>query len=874
MLNLITLFSHRKWLRLTQLIKLVVMVAAVLCMWQLGYSPALADDPPLVYVVNANGHSVSIINSVNHTLVATASFGTRGSFLTGYDVAISPKSPWGFVTNFNYNSVSVFDTGSLIAVSYVTVGISPTRLLLDPTGNRLYVANFGSNNVSMINLSPGFTATIPVGQAPFGLVMNGDGTRLYVSNSGSHNVSEIDTSSNKVVTTLPVGQIPGDMAWANELLYVVNRGSNNVSVIDLSSQTTVATITVGSGPRDLVLSPDGRRMYVANSDENTITVIDMVNNYTPVATVTVGAFPRSVAITPDGQWVYVANVMSHTVSVIDTTNNTVATTVNVGKNPIAVRVATPVRKAPFDPKVDGFGFANYQASTVAPYTTTMNALGLRTIFGNQVCASKVNNSDGSCTLTPAAEKWQAWANGLLKDGYCEGMATLSSLYYAGLFSPQTYNVTRTVDISLENNTRLQDSMAGWQTKALVKNPLLPVIKSSPQDVLLALQNNFTARGQAFGVLRFRKLEGGGGHVVLPIGMSQTGETAIITVYDPNYPRETRQLLIDSAANTWFYSPDDTTTEDDYQGDATSQTLGFAPLEPRLGQLPCNFCMSENPIQPTSLVDSTHQKGSQADCPYAGGPGGGCGRIKDEDLAKMEAEFPMPSSYRVAGQLKSWENPARPFYTFVSTDTVRFDLTPPVTLTEAMTDEFTYWGPGYVFEVGNLSPDIAGDFVEIGTGGQTITYTTRSGEVPELFVGFETEAADFGFSIYDFEMEAGDAVVLTIDAVKKLMEVRIVTASPTGDIVFSFGMERLGEESIDIFQSPDEGLTLANDQTLLIDYSKWDGNDKPLDLGYDDNNNGLLDSNELFEVVDAGDSLDGETPAEVTKHIWLPTIVRQ
>ena len=43
---------------------------------------------------------------------------------------------------------------------------------------------------------------------------------------------------------------------------------------------------------------------------------------------------------------------------------------------------------------------------------------------------------------------------------------------------------------------------------------------------------------------------------------------------------------------------------------------------------------------------------------------------------------------------------------------------------------------------------------------------------------------------------------------------------------------------------------------MIDYSSWNGNGSPLSLGYDTNDNGLLDPDELFEIVDEGDNFDG------------------
>ncbi|MGW7530629.1 thioredoxin domain-containing protein, partial [Streptomyces sp. NPDC054783] len=58
-------------------------------------------------------------------------------------------------------------------------------------------------------------------------------------------------------------------------------------------------VAVGSGPRDVALTQDGRHAYVANSDANTVSVIDTTTNQV-TDTITVGGSPRDVALTQDG----------------------------------------------------------------------------------------------------------------------------------------------------------------------------------------------------------------------------------------------------------------------------------------------------------------------------------------------------------------------------------------------------------------------------------------------------------------------------------------------------------------------------------------------------------------------------------------------
>ena len=55
------------------------------------------------------------------------------------------------------------------------------------------------------------------------------------------------------------------MAVSGNYAYVANSASNNVSVIDTTTKSVVRTVPVGTTPKSLVATPNGSRVYVANS---------------------------------------------------------------------------------------------------------------------------------------------------------------------------------------------------------------------------------------------------------------------------------------------------------------------------------------------------------------------------------------------------------------------------------------------------------------------------------------------------------------------------------------------------------------------------------------------------------------------------------
>ena len=68
-------------------------------------------------------------------------------------------------------------------------------------------------------------------------------------------------------------------------VYVTNSGDGTVSVLDGASNTLVATVTVGTTPLGVAVNPLTNRIYVANNGSNTLSVLDGASN-TVVASVT------------------------------------------------------------------------------------------------------------------------------------------------------------------------------------------------------------------------------------------------------------------------------------------------------------------------------------------------------------------------------------------------------------------------------------------------------------------------------------------------------------------------------------------------------------------------------------------------------------
>jgi YVTN family beta-propeller protein len=249
-----------------------------------------------------------------------------------------------YVANQGSNTVSVVDTATGTVVKTITVGTAPTAVAATPDERFVYVTNSGSGNVMVIDTATNTVkATVKVGSSPQDVAINPAGTRAYVTNAGSGTMSVINTSTNGVVATVKVGSGPTAVAVNPNGRYVyVARSNGTVAVVDTGLFNMVTkTIQVGSSPKDLAVSPATGKLFVANSGSNSVSVINMANN-TVTATIGVGSSPTSLAFSPDGGVLYAAH-STDTLTRIDTGTNTVLGSTSIDTAPEAGAHAVAVR---------------------------------------------------------------------------------------------------------------------------------------------------------------------------------------------------------------------------------------------------------------------------------------------------------------------------------------------------------------------------------------------------------------------------------------------------------------------------------------------------------------------------------------------------
>lgn len=236
----------------------------------------------------------------------------------------------------------------------VPAGTNPFAVAVNPVTNKIYVANFTSFNVTVIDGTTNTATTVAAGTSPDAVAVNPVTNKIYVANQSSNNVTVIDGTTN-TTTTVAAGPSPSVVTVnpVTNKIYVANFNSNNVTVIDGATNSTT-TVAARTSPNAVAVNPTTDKIYVANLDVATVTVIDGTTN--AVTNVATGTNPEALIVAPTSNRVYLTNQFTNNITVIDEQQ--------VQAIPLTTTIA-PIPGGVTDNPIPEFTFS--AASTFAPH---------------------------------------------------------------------------------------------------------------------------------------------------------------------------------------------------------------------------------------------------------------------------------------------------------------------------------------------------------------------------------------------------------------------------------------------------------------------------------------------------------------------------
>lgn len=207
-------------------------------------------------------------------------------------MVMDSNGKFAFVANQGSNSISVFTvdggTGLLTEVtgSPFSTAAGPSGLAI--TGNTLFVANQGAGTVSVYtfdqtsgSLTQVSGSPFAAGTSPTALDVDSGGKFLYVADQAFNTVYgfSIAGSSGQLSSIagspFPAGTTPVNVRVVGSSVYVANTGSGNVSAYAISGSGALATVSgspfsASANPVYIASGNSGKLLFVGNQGSNNI----------------------------------------------------------------------------------------------------------------------------------------------------------------------------------------------------------------------------------------------------------------------------------------------------------------------------------------------------------------------------------------------------------------------------------------------------------------------------------------------------------------------------------------------------------------------------------------------------------------------------
>ena len=190
--------------------------------------------------------------------------------------------------------------------------------------------------VVLLALSPGPPGRPTAGEAPTSDEPITEG-RLLVLNKGDNSLMVFEAPSHRLLATVPVGREPHEVAASpgGRKAWVSNVGDRTVSVVDLQSYKVVKTIRSPNldTPHGMGVTPDGRWLMLTSEGSRRLVLIDAGRDVIARTTTTSQKGSHMIAMAQDGREAWVANRGSDTVSLVRLPELRVRRNVKVGPGP-------------------------------------------------------------------------------------------------------------------------------------------------------------------------------------------------------------------------------------------------------------------------------------------------------------------------------------------------------------------------------------------------------------------------------------------------------------------------------------------------------------------------------------------------------------
>lgn len=306
--------------------------------------PLLAGDvanlPGVVAVTAEGNNAVVFVNPVSGRSFAYAGVGwTPRAILAsrdGRELYVANSSG----DHFGFGSLSIVSPEERREVD--RIDLSPhgglRGMAIARSGTFLYIASETRRAVLEMNLLSRHVDrvfTLPRG-VPAQLALNDTDTRLFVTDPASHVLWAIDLTGGQFAEA-NVGRLPEGVAVSPDgtLVWVTNSGDGTISLVDPYSMGVQATLVAGRAPVAIAFTRDGQKALVVVAGESAVAVFDVAAR-ARLQSVAVAGYPSAIALDPMGTRAYVTSTRDGVINAIELADMRVQASMPIGRNPMGI----------------------------------------------------------------------------------------------------------------------------------------------------------------------------------------------------------------------------------------------------------------------------------------------------------------------------------------------------------------------------------------------------------------------------------------------------------------------------------------------------------------------------------------------------------
>jgi YVTN family beta-propeller protein len=264
--------------------------------------------------------------------------------------AVQSARPQLLVLNKTDATLAFVDPDSGQVTARVPTGDGPHEVVVSSDGRLAFAANYGAttpgSTISVVDIATRKElrrVDVSPLRRPHGLAFAGG--KLYFTAELNRLFARYDPAANQIDWMLGTGQTTTHMIHVNDgetRIVTANIGGNSVSIFERGANPqnwTVAVVPVGRGPEGFDITPDGRELWAAHSQDGGVSIVDLARKAV-TATFDAGTGRSNrLKFTLDGAQAFISDLDKGELVVVDVKSHAIVKRLPLGRMPEGILMA-------------------------------------------------------------------------------------------------------------------------------------------------------------------------------------------------------------------------------------------------------------------------------------------------------------------------------------------------------------------------------------------------------------------------------------------------------------------------------------------------------------------------------------------------------